>query len=89
MQRRVRITTGHGAHARPVAELARLALGHSRPIILTTERGERVDLTSILAVMDLGLDEGETVLLETAPSATAGAVLDAMVDVLAPTQRPR
>jgi len=82
--RRVTITAHDGMHARPVAELARLALAHPDPIILTTSDGDTVDVSSVLAVMDLTLGTGDAVTLETARSATAENVLDAMAMVLAP-----
>lgn len=82
--RRVTITAHDGMHARPVAELARLALAHPDPIILTTSGGDTVDVSSVLAVMDLTLGTGDAVTLETARSATAENVLDAMAMVLAP-----
>ncbi|WP_460797591.1 HPr family phosphocarrier protein [Microbacterium sp. GXF0217] len=82
--RRVRISAHNGAHARPVAELARLAIAHSAPVTLATSGGAVVELASVLAVMDLALAEGDVVTLETTTSDDADAVLDAMVDVLAP-----
>ncbi|MBO0981071.1 HPr family phosphocarrier protein [Microbacterium sp. SD291] len=82
--RRVRITAHNGAHARPVAELARLAIAHADPITLTTSGGVVVDLSSILAVMDLALTEGDEVVLETRTSAGAETLLDTMAAVLAP-----
>ena len=82
--RRVTISAHNGAHARPVAELARLAIAHGAPVTLETPGGAVVELASILAVMDLALAEGDVVTLSTAVSDDADAVLDAMVDVLAP-----
>ncbi|MGM7668167.1 HPr family phosphocarrier protein [Microbacterium sp. A93] len=82
--RRVKITAPHGAHARPVAELARLALEHSAPVTLTTLDGSKVDLSSVLAVMDLALNQGDEVVLDTSSSADAHGVLDAMAAVLDP-----
>ena len=82
--RRVRITAHNGAHARPVAELARLALDYGRPVSVRTETGAVADLGSVLAVMDLGLGEGETVVLETADAPGADALLASMAEVLAP-----
>ncbi|MGF6823248.1 phosphocarrier protein HPr [Microbacterium sp. ZKA21] len=82
--RRVTISAHNGAHARPVAELARLALAHGAPVTLATDDGAVVELASILAVMDLALAEGDVVTLSTTVSHDADAVLDAMVDVLAP-----
>ena len=82
--RQVVISAHDGMHARPVAELARLALAHSDPVILTTSDGDTVDVSSVLAVMDLTLGAGDAVTLETAPSATAESVLDAMAAILSP-----
>lgn len=82
--RRVTISAHNGAHARPVAELARLAIAHSAPVTLATVDGAVVDLSSILAVMDLGLAEGDEVLLATKDAENADGILDAMADILAP-----
>ncbi|WP_243232474.1 HPr family phosphocarrier protein [Microbacterium sp. CIAB417] len=82
--RQVTISTLGGAHARPVAELARLAMAHPAPVTLATATGAVVELASILAVMDLALTEGDVVVLETPASPDADAVLDAMAEVLAP-----
>jgi len=82
--RRVTITAAHGAHARPVAELVRLALEHSAPVSLTTSDGSVVDLSSVLEVMELGLDQGDEVVLSAPSSPGAEDVLDAMAGVLAP-----
>lgn len=82
--RRVKISAHNGAHARPVAELARLAIAHSAPVTLATSEGTVVELASILAVMDLALVEGDVVTIETETSADADALLDAVVEVLAP-----
>lgn len=88
-RRRVTISALGGAHARPVAELARLALAHAAPVTLATADGAVVDVSSVLAVMDLGLGEGDEVVLETAESADAEAVLESMAGVLAPGHATR
>lgn len=82
--RQVVINSDNGLHARPVAELARLALAHSEPVTLTTSAGVVVDVSSVLAVMDLALDDGELITLRTARAPAADAVLDAMAAVLNP-----
>ncbi|WP_460801804.1 HPr family phosphocarrier protein [Microbacterium sp. GXF6406] len=82
--RQVRITVPGGAHARPVAELVRLAAEHSDPVTLRTHDGTVVDLSSVLAVMDLALEIGDEVSLETAPSPEADAVLAALAQALDP-----
>lgn len=82
--RRVVISTHYGMHARPVAELARLALAHSEPVTLTTMAGVAVDVGSVLAVMDLALTAGEAVQLETTASPGAETLLDELAGVLDP-----
>lgn len=81
--RHVKIGIPAGAHARPVAELARLVLAHGAPVRLTASSGETVDLSSVLAVMDLALAVGDAVTLH-AEGPDADAVLDALAAVLAP-----
>lgn len=81
--RHVTISAHNGVHARPVAELVRLAQSHRHLITLRTTRGAEVDLRSVLAVMELALVEGDEIVLSTAESAEAGSVLDAMTEVLA------
>lgn len=83
LRRRVTVGVDDGAHARPVAELARLAQAHGSPVRLTT-RGGTADLTSVLAVMDLAIVAGDEVTLEVADSAGAPALLDALEAVLRP-----
>jgi len=86
VSRTVRISAHNGAHARPVAELARLALTHGTSVVIRTADGAEADVTSVLAVMDLALGEGDVVVLEAADGAATSALLDAMVDVLAPRE---
>lgn len=81
--RNVIISAHNGVHARPVAELVRLAQGHAHPITLRTSDDIEVDLSSVLAVMDLALAQGDEVVLSTAESPAAASVLDALVAVLA------
>lgn len=82
--RRVVVSAHNGVHARPVAELVRLAQSHAAPVLLRTESGATVDLSSVLAVMDLGLGPGDAVVLETSDSASSDAVLDQLAEVLDP-----
>lgn len=81
--RRVTIGVPDGVHARPVAQLARLAQQHATPVTLTTASGEEVDVSSVLALMDLGLNPGDTVTLR-AEGSDADDLLDALSAVLAP-----
>ncbi|MDF2561377.1 MAG: hypothetical protein K0R99_2823 [Microbacterium sp.] len=82
--RRLIVSAHNGAHARPVAELVRLAQSHGSPVTLRTADGTTVDLSSVLAVMDLAISSGDAVVLETAASDTADDVLDQLAEVLAP-----
>lgn len=82
--RRLIVSAHNGVHARPVAELVRLAQSHDATVTLRTADGTTVDLSSVLAVMDLGIASGDAVVLETAASDTAEAVLDQLAEVLAP-----
>ncbi|WP_194421971.1 HPr family phosphocarrier protein [Microbacterium abyssi] len=82
--RHVVVSAHNGMHARPVAELARLAIDHAHPITLTTAAGVTVDVGSVLAVMDLALNSGDEVRLETPASPSAEEVLDDLAAVLDP-----
>ncbi|NJI61476.1 MULTISPECIES: HPr family phosphocarrier protein [Microbacterium] len=84
--RRLIVSAHNGAHARPVAELVRLAHSHDAPVTLRTADGTTVDLSSVLAVMDLGISSGDAVVLETAASGTADDILDQLAEVLAPRE---
>lgn len=82
--RHVVVSAHNGVHARPVAELVRLAQSHGSTVTLRTADGTTVDLSSVLAVMDLAIAPGDAVVLETAASATSERVLDQLAAVLAP-----
>ena len=82
LRRRVVVGVDDGAHARPVAELARLAQSHLSPVRVTTRSGETADLTSVLAVMDLAIASGDEITFEMADSPEAPALLDALEAVL-------
>lgn len=84
LRRRVVVGVDDGAHARPVAELARLVQAHGSPVVLSTATGETADLSSVLAVMDLAIAAGDEVTFEVADSPAAPALLDALEAVLRP-----
>lgn len=84
LRRRVTVAVHNGVHARPVAELVRLAEAHGSVVMLSTSAGDTVDLSSVLAVMDLGIRSGEEVTLEVPDSPEAAALLDKLSAVLAP-----
>lgn len=82
LRRRVTVGVDEGAHARPVAELARLAQAHGSPVRLSTRTGDSADLTSVLAVMDLAIGFGDEVTLEVTDAPGSEALLDALAAVL-------
>lgn len=82
--RRVTISVADGLHARPVAELARIALAHTLPITMQSASGEVVELSSVLAVMEAGFSMGDEVTLTTAEHPSANALLDDLAAVLDP-----
>ncbi|WP_435746073.1 HPr family phosphocarrier protein [Microbacterium sp. PMB16] len=82
--RRVVVSAHNGVHARPVAELVRLAQSHGSPITLRTADGTSVDLSSVLAVMDLAIAPGDAVVIETRESDAADRVLAQLAEVLDP-----
>ena len=82
--RHVVVSAHNGVHARPVAELVRLAQAHELPVTLRTADGTTVDLRSVLAVMDLALAPGDAVTLETPASPASERVLTQLARVLAP-----
>ncbi|MCI1019416.1 HPr family phosphocarrier protein [Microbacterium sp. C5A9] len=83
-RRQVVITAHNGVHARPVAEIVRVVQAHPHAVTLRTSTGAVVDLSSVLALMDLGLTSGDVVVLETADSAGADRMLDTLSGVLDP-----
>lgn len=82
-QRRVVITSSAGLHARPAAELARLAQRREGGIRIRTA-GTTVDAASVLAVMELALARGAEVVLE-----TEGPEAEAALDIAAGLLDPR
>lgn len=82
--RRVTVTIDDGVHARPVAELVRLATGHPAGATLSAN-GTTTDLTSVLTMMDLALRQGDRVTIEVPDSPGAERLLDALARVIAPS----
>ncbi|MFI9816821.1 HPr family phosphocarrier protein [Saccharothrix variisporea] len=79
--RRVTIASPSGLHARPAKLLTEAARKHS--LVIRIGRGEDhlVDASSILAVMSLGVQSGEEVLL-TAEGDQADQALAELADLL-------
>ena len=81
-QRRVVITAAAGLHARPAAELARLARAREGGVRIRAA-GAVVDAASVLSLMDLALQRGQEVYLE-ADGPGAEAALDEAASLLDP-----
>ncbi|GAA1057361.1 PTS sugar transporter subunit IIA [Agromyces luteolus] len=75
ISRRITLTNSDGLHARPAAELVKLASTFSQRV---TVNG--IDAKSLLAIMALGLVKGDEVEIATDDAAGAGAV-DAIADL--------
>lgn len=84
-QRRVVITAEAGLHARPAAELARLAQAREGGIRIHAA-GATVDAGSVLALMGLTLRRGDEVVLE-AEGPEAESALETAAGLLDPRGR--
>lgn len=83
-ERTVRVAATAGLHARPAALFTRAARdsGHA---ITVSARGKTADAASILAVISLGVGEGDEVVLASDDVAAEG-VLDELVTLLETAQ---
>jgi phosphocarrier protein HPr len=77
-ERVITVSVPEGLHARPAAELVRLAHEHPGPVEVRAHGREPVDAASILGVMTLGVDPGESVVV-----AVQGPGADARLDRIA------
>lgn len=82
LERRVRIGSASGLHARPASAFVKAVAAGAVPVTVGRPDGPQVDARSILAVLALGVRQGEEVLLRSA-AAEAGPVLDRLVELLA------
>ncbi len=80
-ERTVTIASAIGLHARPASLFSQAAAKAGVPVILTAESGTSVNAASILGVLSLGLDHGETVTLQ-ADGDHADEALDLLVALL-------
>jgi len=80
-ERTVVIASAIGLHARPASLFSRAAAEAGVPVTITNAEGRRVNAASILGVLSLGIDHGETVRLS-AEGDGADAALDALVELL-------
>lgn len=79
--RTVRIGSSHGLHARPAKLFAQAAKEAGIPVTVAKDSGKAVNAASILAVIALGIDFGDHVVL-TAEGENAEAVLDHLTELL-------
>jgi phosphocarrier protein HPr len=80
--RTVTVAASVGLHARPASLFCQAAAKAGLPIILTNAAGRSVNAASILGVLSLGVDHGETVTI-TADGEGADAALDSLAELLA------
>ncbi|MFI8594493.1 HPr family phosphocarrier protein [Microbacterium sp. NPDC078428] len=82
-ERTVIVTAAEGLHARPAAEFVRLAHAHPGAVVVRAPGREPVDGASILGVMTLGVDRGESIVVSV-EGADAEALLDRLEALLDP-----
>lgn len=80
-ERRVRVASPVGLHARPAALFVRAVAASGLPVSLTRADGRTADARSILAVVTLDVRHGEEVLLR-ASGEGAELALDRLVELL-------
>jgi phosphocarrier protein HPr len=80
--RQVTVASAVGLHARPASLFARAVQAHAVPVTIAKQGGTPVDAASLLMVMGLGVQHGETVELSSEAEG-ADAVLDELVAMLA------
>ncbi|MDY7541520.1 MULTISPECIES: HPr family phosphocarrier protein [unclassified Cryobacterium] len=82
IERIVRIGSANGLHARPAKLFTKAAADSGVKVTLAKAGGKPVNAASILAVISLGLGNGDEVTLATSDD-SAGAALDTLVALLA------
>jgi phosphocarrier protein len=80
--RTVRIGSAHGLHARPAKLFAQAAKDAGIPVTVAKAGGAPANAASILAVIALGINQGDDVTL-TADGDGAEQVLDGLTELLA------
>lgn len=81
MERRAKVRPKVGLHARPAADFVKAVGGGGISVTIGRPGEQSVDARSILAVLTLGLTQGEEVVLS-ADGPLADTVLDNLVGVL-------
>jgi phosphocarrier protein len=80
-ERRVTVVNAHGIHARPAAEIVKLAARFTSHILLEKD-GLEVNGKSIMGVMMLAAECGSEVIIR-ADGADADAAVDALAELIA------
>jgi phosphocarrier protein HPr len=80
-ERRVTVVNAHGIHARPAAEIVKLAARFTSNILLEKD-GLEVNGKSIMGVMMLAAECGSEVIIR-ADGADADAAVDALAEMIA------
>ncbi len=80
-ERTVVVASGIGLHARPASLFCQAATETAVAVTISSTRGESVNAASILGVLSLGIDHGETVTLA-AEGEGADDALDSLVRLL-------
>lgn len=81
-ERTVTVASSVGLHARPASLFAQAAAKVGVPVTLTSAAGRSVNAASILGILSLGIDHGESVTIA-AEGDGADAALDELVLLLA------
>jgi len=81
VERTVQIGSTHGLHARPAKLFTKAAAAAGSPVTLQKGDGKPVNAASILGVISLGINHGDSVTLAT-DGDNADTVLDGLVELL-------
>ena len=81
VERTVQIGSTHGLHARPAKLFTKAAAAAGAPVTLQKGDGKPVNAASILGVISLGINHGDSVTLGT-DADNAETVLDGLAELL-------
>ena len=79
VERTVQIGSTHGLHARPAKLFTKAAAAAGVPVTLQKGDGKPVNAASILGVISLGINHGDTVTLSTEDDTS---ILDSLAELL-------
>lgn len=85
--REVTIASPVGLHARPASELVRNAKESGQTVTISRPGQKPVDARSILAVISLGVKQGETVVVDVAGD-NAAQTLELLSEILTAEEQP-